>query len=130
MYNKRHICTYQFYDEKLDTYIVEPFDYKQHVEGLGFCAEEIYRADLCNAFNTKSFDTDVGDKIKELISIPQLMPCFDEIKRLFPAFAHVPEYILFSYHFFYLTHYCICTDYSNDSIQNLMLSLKNHNDSP
>lgn len=129
MYNKRHICTYQYYDEKLHKFISEPFD-KSDVEDLGIFSEELYRSDLCNAFNTKSFDTDVGDAIKELISSPHLAECLEEIKRLFPNFSHLPEYILFSYHFFFLTHDCICKDYSNDSIHNLMLSLKNHSDSP
>lgn len=121
MYQKNHICTYQYYDKNFYEYILEPFD-KSDVEEFESLSGEIYRWDICNVFNPNSVELVIDDDaITQLISEPKMTPCIDIIKEKMPLFT--PEYVLFSYDYLFLTHQCICTEFSKEAIDLLVSKL-------
>jgi len=119
MYNKQYLCTYQYYDKRFREFIMEPFD-KSDVEDFELLSDELFRVDLCNAFNTETIDEDVADRIVELTSNKHLVACLELAARIFPL---NPELVLFTYDFFFLTHQCICSDFSESSLNLLKSAL-------
>ena len=106
MYNKRHICTYQYYDSNFYPHITEKFD-MEDVKGFEIFADDIYRADIKIAFD--------GLKIDDVINlIPFTLKDEDTV-------------ILFSYDFFFLTHKCIFDNFSDESFQRLKFVLESKN---
>ena len=120
MYNKVFMCTYQYYDKRFRDFIIEPFD-KNDVEDFESLADDLYRTDLCRATGTDSVNSEMCDTFFQISLAPQLAPCIELAKSIFPV---SPEYILFSYDFFFLTHHCICTDFSEDALKRLKAALK------
>ena len=107
MYNKKHICTYQYYDPTFYSNISEPFC-KKNVKGLEMFAEDLYRVDIEQTFQIKNID--------------------EVLKLLETHFEkHDDIVLLFSYNFFYLTHKCICSDFCKADVDQLMFVLRKEN---
>jgi hypothetical protein len=107
MYNKSHICTYQFYEPEFYQFISEKFNLED-VEGFEIFSEELYRADLTKAFNSLKID----DVIKLLETF------FDSSENMVTLFA---------YDFFYLTHQCISSNFEKTLVDKLLFVLAKQN---
>lgn len=145
MYNSNFICTYSFYDTELREcyHKDEKYDIKD-VEEFEEMSEIIYQAELLQVlglskeFNANiNIDIDIEFNSEKIITIynkiktnPSFMKCIEKVmnnnsyKDLETAFI-----ALLSYHYFFLTHKCICNFLNTGkildiNIQNLNNALK------
>ena len=139
MYNTKIICTYNYYDsslkhlnsQEIDEELVKEFQDSDDISGI------LYRSELLSVFGLKEYDNDHVNSILHVIY--EKLKKIEEMKEIFINLASLflnddPDIgfmVLFSYHYFFLMHPCVCeleetNTISLDKINKLKGVIENH----
>lgn len=132
MYNNKLVCTYNFYDNSLlelnpfSKKYIEVNNNKSDIENdnieMNFFADYLYKIELLEAFQLSNFDeTIINQKMVELYNLLNVEMIENNIKNEFKEILMqlceedciIAFMKLFSYHYFHITHLCICDFFMN-----------------
>ena len=140
MYNTNLICTYNYYDDSLYPLSSQEIP-EEYLKGLKKPEDDIsgivYRNELLTVFGLREYDNDVVNS--EMNIIYEKLKKHEELNSIFNKLAGLflsedPDIgfmILFSYHYFFLAHPCICDYLEYEDIRPEYINkLKNVIDNP
>jgi hypothetical protein len=112
MYNTKVVCTYNYYNPELPVFksLKDTSDIDPDMEDV---SSELYKSEFLQLFGLETFDntiiqntmSEVLDKIKDY---PPFLSCLQKgAAKVMSQDIQVGFMILYSYHYFYITHLCV-----------------------
>lgn len=127
MYNTKFICTYNYYDPNLP--ILKPLKDDTDVKDLEDVSDDLYKAEFLQLFGLKTYEDNIIEKALSEISLKiKAYKPFSECilkaaNRMMSEDIEVGIYVLYSYHYFYLTHICVSEFLETGEISSEPISL-------
>jgi hypothetical protein len=112
MYNTKVVCTYNYYNPEMPVF--EPLKNTSDIDpDMEDASSELYKAEFLQLFGLETYDNtviqdtmaEVLDKIKDY---PPFLSCLQKgAAKVLSQDIQIGFMILYSYHYFYITHLCV-----------------------